>query len=117
MALSNDFEKAIEGKGFLEILFHLKDAPKSFTELVEKLPYSRATISSRLQEALKLKLVEPSWVIKGRMKVRWQYQLSAEGERLLDNLEGDEFLKAQETIRRIREKAMETVLERKVTPS
>jgi len=117
MPPSKDFEKAVEGKGFLEVLFHLKDAPRSFTELVEKLPYSRATVSSRLQEALKLKLVEPTWVLKGRMKVRWQYKLSAEGKRLLSNLEGEEFLKAQETIRRVRERAMEVALEKKATSS
>lgn len=117
MTLPEHFEKSIDSKGFLEILFHLKDAPHSFTELTEKLPYSRATISTRLNEALKLKLIEPKWAVKGRMRVRWKYQLSEAGERLLETLGEVDFLEAQKTIRLTKEKAIEAVEKRKLTSS
>ena len=110
-------EKTTEGKGFLEILFHLKEAPMSFTELTKKLTYSRATISARLQEALKLKLVEPKWILKGRMRVRWQYSLSEEGAKMLNNLDGKGYLKATETIRQVQNRAMEVAMDRRITSS
>ncbi len=117
MTRTRTFEKSIGSKGFLDILYLLKETPQSFTELTIKLRYSRATISTRLSEALKLKLIEPKWIVKGRMRVRWKYQLSEDGEKLLETLGDEDFLKAQQTIRRVKEKAIKAVEKGKVISS
>jgi len=82
--------KYLRKKGVMELLLELREAPKRFSDLEELVAVSSATLTSRLEEGVKLGLLEEEIQYierEERREKRKVYKLTDEYEWLGENLE------------------------------
>ena len=82
--------KYLRKKGVMELLLELREAPKRFSDLEERVAVSSATLTSRLEEGVKLGLFEEEIQYierEERREKRKVYKLTDEYEWLGESLE------------------------------
>ena len=108
----------LEKKGSLDILYKLKESPKSFNELEESIGMSPNTILARLREAQKFGMVEEKLIREKEGRSKIKYALTKKGYDVSDNFRNiaNKYMHLREEIqelegeKRSKEKEMKEIL-------